>query len=890
LVGGEGEFAMSRSDVEHAGLLARQTWRRNRAAMSTAASTDAPPSITALISGPAAAVVAVPPGTYHERIVLDRPLTLTALDGAGTVRLVVDSGTALTVSSGATVRGLVIETRDPAAPALVIADGSPLFEDCEVLGGRVEVVGAARPAFRRCAIRGSAVAGLRAAGRSRPRLEECLVEDVQGDAVAVTDTATAHILTTRIAGAAGAGVRVQDRARGALEACTISGSQGPGLWLAGQAGALLRSCEITGGGAEGVRVDGSSPLDGDDPLDDDDAAGAVERAGDPAAGRAAPIRGVTLADCEVGGPATDGIAATAGEVRLLGTRIADAGRTAVLAGGTARIEIEDGAITGAAVHGLVARGAARVGAVSLEVTRCGENGLTATEDAEVQLIDGQFTGTARAAISVTDRAVVEAADCRIGQTPEHGVLAAGSALLVLTDSAVDSCGQAAIWVDGWSDATLRGCTVSDSYAGIMLATLHRALLSGCTVTGVQQVGIEIGPGSSPQLHSCSVIGAGSAGIFVDSHSGAQLDGCRIERTASCGLVVWKDAEPQVRSTTITGTGKNGLLVSEGGRGLFENCDLSVTMFPAIHVGGGAAPVLRHCLVHDTSQDLSVSDGARPVIEDCHALEVPMATRAADSFRRAKVLATGRPARAGMNDASVMMAAAPPAIEEAAPAVTGDPGERAAALPDLLDSLSRLAGLRWVKQDVAGLLGLTLAAGPRPGGDLAPPLLRQHLAFAGNPGTGKTTVARLYGQLLAALGVLERGHLVQAGRGGITGDYAAQAGPYLAAAFRRARGGVLMIEEACSLTPAPAGTEPERELIATLVRLMEENRDDVVVIIAGRPDPLRRFLVSHPGLAARLSRTLHFDDYSGDELAAIAEQAAAVSGSRRARADLPRSAC
>jgi nitrous oxidase accessory protein NosD len=898
---------MSRSDVERAGLLARRNWRRNRAAMSTeaetGASTEAPPSISALISGSTTGVVAVPAGTYHERIVLDRPTTLTALEGAGTVRLVADHGTALTVSSGATVHGLVLESRDPATAALVITGGSPLFEKCEVLGGRVEVVGAARPAFRRCRIRGAAIAGLHAAGRSRPRLEECLIEGVDGDAVAVTDTAIARILTTRIAGAAGAGVRLDDRARGALAACTIADSQGPGLWLAGQAGALLRSCEITGAGAEGVRVDGSSALDddqpdGDDPLGDDDApddddapyddaAEAGEWAGDLPPGRAVPIRGVTLLDCVVSRVATDGVAVTAGQVRVLGGRIADAGRTAVLADGTARIELEDCAIRDAAVHGLAVRGAARVGAVLLAVTRCGENGLTASQDAEVELIDGQFTGTAGAAISLTDRAVVEAAGCRIGPTPEHGVLAAGSALLVLSDSAVDGCGQAGIEVDGRSDVTLRECTVSDCHAGIVLATLHRALLSGCTVTGVRRTGIEIGPGSSPQLNGCSVIGAGSAGIFIDCHSGAQLDGCRIERTGSCGLVVWADAEPQVRSTTITGTGKNGLLVSDGGRGLFENCDLSVTMFPAIHVGGDAAPVFRHCLIHDTSQDLSMSDGARPVIEDCHAAEVPMATLADAPSRRAKVVPVARPAGAGMNDAPSMLGEAPPAIDEAALAQPGEPDDRAATLPDLLDSLNRLVGLRWVKQDVAALLGLTPGAGRRPGGDLARPVPGLHLAFAGNPGTGKATVARLYGQLLAALGVLDRGHLVQAGPDGITSESAAQVACYLAAAFRRAQGGVLMIDEACSLSPAPAGPGPEREVIATLVGLMEEHRDDVVVIIAGSPEPLRRFLVSHPGLASRLSRTLHFDDYSADELTAIVGQAAdAAAPARLLAADLP----
>jgi Right handed beta helix region/ATPase family associated with various cellular activities (AAA)/AAA lid domain len=866
---------MSRSDGERARIRVRPTWRRNHAARSTAAST-APPPIRTLISGSIAAVVAVPPGTYHERILLDRPVILTALEGAGTVKVVADSGTALTVSSGATVRGLVIETRDPAHPALVIADGSPLFEECEVLGGRVEVAGEASPTFRRCQIRATAVAGLHATGRSRPQLEECLLEDVQGDAVAVTATATANIRTTRIAGAAGAGVRIDDRARGALVSCIISGSQGPGLWLAGQAGALLRSCEITGGSAEGVRVDGSSMLDDDTPDDDvpdDDAAEAIERGGDTAAAGAAPIRGVTLVGGRVGGVATEGIVATAGVVRLLGTWISDAGRTGVVAGGAATIELQAAAITDAAVHGLVACGAARVRAVRLAVTRCGENGVVATHDAEVELTDGQFTGTARTVISLTESAFVEAVNCRIGQTPEHGVLAAGNALLVLGDSAVDTCGQAGIQVDGRSDATLRGCTVSDSDTGILLATLRSAFLTGCTVTGVQRTGIEIGPGSSPQLNGCSVIGAGSAGIFINSHSDAQLDGCRIERTADCGLVVWRDAEPQVRSTTITGTGKNGLLVSDGGRGLFENCDLSATMSPAIHVGMDAAPVLRHCLVHDTGEDLSVSDGARPVIEDCHAAGVSTAALAEAPLRRATVRDMARPGQTGMNGAPIMIDDAEVVATEAATAEAGGPAGRAATLPDLLDTLNRLIGLRWVKQDVAALLGLTPAAGRQLEGDLAPHLLGHHLAFAGNPGTGKTTVARLYGQMLAALGVLERGHLVRADRGGNVGDYAAQAGPYLAAAFRRALGGVLMIDEAWALTPAPAGTGPEREVVATLVRLMDEYHGEVVVIIAGGPEPLRRFLLSHPGLASRLSRTLHFDDYSGDELAAIVEQTA-----------------
>ncbi|MEK8146540.1 AAA family ATPase [Streptomyces sp. M10(2022)] len=146
-------------------------------------------------------------------------------------------------------------------------------------------------------------------------------------------------------------------------------------------------------------------------------------------------------------------------------------------------------------------------------------------------------------------------------------------------------------------------------------------------------------------------------------------------------------------------------------------------------------------------------------------------------------------------------------------------------------------------------------------------------FAGNPGTGKTTVARLYGGFLAALGLLERGHLVEADRGDLVGEFVGHTAPRTTAVFRRALGGVLFIDEAYSLVPQGQFSDFGSEAVATLVKLMEDHRDEIVVIVAGYPGDMDRLLESNAGLASRFSRTLHFEDYSSPELVRIVEHQA-----------------
>jgi hypothetical protein len=232
-------------------------------------------------------------------------------------------------------------------------------------------------------------------------------------------------------------------------------------------------------------------------------------------------------------------------------------------------------------------------------------------------------------------------------------------------------------------------------------------------------------------------------------------------------------------------------------------------------------------------------------------------------------ASGQAIATMQKDAGEIRAATTPSAGQAVPDSGGACVRQ--AQPDLqtvLAELDELIGLAPIKQEVRTLANFLKLERRRGEAGLVDTEISLHMVFTGNPGTGKTTVARIIGQIFAAMGVLKKGHLVETDRSGLVAGYAGQTGPKANAKIDEALDGILFIDEAYSLVAEDGQDAFGNEAVQAILKRAEDDRNRLVVILAGYPDEMKSLLDSNPGLSSRFSRVLEFGDYSPLELARI----------------------
>ena len=215
---------------------------------------------------------------------------------------------------------------------------------------------------------------------------------------------------------------------------------------------------------------------------------------------------------------------------------------------------------------------------------------------------------------------------------------------------------------------------------------------------------------------------------------------------------------------------------------------------------------------------------------------------------------------------------PAAEQEETPLPESEP-----TLEELLAELDGLCGLDQVKRDVKSLINLVKVRRLREEAGLPVPPMSLHLVFLGNPGTGKTTVARLLAKLYHAIGVLPKGQLMEVDRSGLVAGFVGQTALKTQEVIQKAIGGVLFIDEAYALVNQDNGNDFGREAVEVLLKNMEDHRKDLVVIVAGYSQLMEKFIHSNPGLESRFNKYFYFEDYDGAQLFTILQSMCAKNG-------------
>ncbi|MEV4002801.1 AAA family ATPase [Actinomadura sp. NPDC049753] len=489
------------------------------------------------------------------------------------------------------------------------------------------------------------------------------------------------------------------------------------------------------------------------------------------------------------------------------------------------------------------------------------------------------TGTGGNAVAVRSGSTLTMRSCQISEAGGHAVWATEGSKPVLERCTVTDPVDSGLRIEERAEVVLRDCVIRGT-GKTAVAVVDKGGLTAddCLVTGAGTDALWVATGGSLTARRVRMEAPQRAGVVIEKGT-ALLEDCEVVDTPGNAMFLARDSIVAIVRGRVADSGRVGVEIDGGARVRMEGTTVTGSKLAGVSVEPDGELAARGCMLADNlGRGILACLGASVRIEDLTS--VRNGRPDLFDFDLAAAQASKRAQAESVGDAPAEPGSQAPAEPETAPPVAEAPVDGSADA--LLGRLEAMVGLAGVKREIRKVTNLQKVAEQRRLAGLPPgPMIGRHMVFAGPPGTGKTTVARLYGGILAALGVVEKGQVVEVSRADLVSENVGGTALRTSEVFQRARGGVLFIDEAYTLSRKATGTDFGQEAIDTLVKLMEDHRDEVVVIAAGYSAEMRDFLAANPGLKSRFSRTVEFENYSPAELVQIVESNAARDGYRLA---------